>query len=52
MTKKEAIEKCGRALLREKGYNEEMFGQYPNLKEVAENLVICLVALGLLKLDA
>jgi len=51
MTKAEAIERCGKALLRKQGYNDQSLDQYPGAREKAEELVICLVALGLLHLD-
>jgi hypothetical protein len=51
MTKDQAIEKCAKALLREKGQNEQLLTQYPDAKARAEEFVICLVEFGLLKLD-
>ncbi|UFZ04917.1 hypothetical protein LQG66_00920 [Bradyrhizobium ontarionense] len=51
MTKAQAIERCGKALLRKQGYNTQSLDDYPKSKEKAEELVICLVELGLLHLD-
>jgi hypothetical protein len=51
MTRTEAVERCARALLRERGYNESMLDQYPAVMEKAQEIVICLVELGLLRLD-
>ena len=48
MTKDQAIEKCAKALLREKGQNEQLLTQYPDAKARAEEFVICLVEFGLL----
>lgn len=51
MTKAEAIERCGKALLRKQGLHNQPLDQYLKAKEQAEDLVICLVELGLLHLD-
>jgi hypothetical protein len=47
MTKDQAIETCRKALVKKFGYAES--ADVPNSKEFAENVVICLEALGLLK---
>ena len=51
MTKAEAIERCGKALLRKQGYGAQSLDQYPRVREKVEDLMICLVELGLLRLD-
>jgi hypothetical protein len=52
MTRQEAIERVAKAVLRNKGYSETKWEQYPNQKQFAEDLLIGLEALGLLKLTA
>ena len=49
MTKREAIEKCARATVKRQGYREDQWRQYPTHVEFAENIVVALEALGLLK---
>jgi hypothetical protein len=49
MTKQEAIEKCGKALMRRRGYNEDQWKDQPHSKEFAEELIESLEALGLFK---
>jgi hypothetical protein len=51
MTKAEAIERCGKAVLRKQGYNNPSLDQYPGAREKAEDVVICLIELGLLHLE-
>jgi hypothetical protein len=51
MTKAEAIERCGKALVRKQGYNDQSLDQYPGAREKAEDLVICLIELGLLQTE-
>ena len=51
MTKAEAIERCGKALVRNQGYNEQSLGSYPKFRDQAEHVVICLIELGLLQTD-
>jgi hypothetical protein len=51
MTLDEAVEKCAKALLRAKGSNEQLWAQYPHTQGAARDVVICLLELGLLKLD-
>jgi hypothetical protein len=49
MTKHEAIEKCARATVKLQGYREDQWRQYPTHVEFAENIVVALESLGLLK---
>jgi hypothetical protein len=49
MTKHDAIEKCARAMVKRQGYGEHQWRQYPTHVEFAENIVVALEALGLLK---
>ena len=49
MTKHEAIEKCARATVKRQGYREDQWRHYPIHVEFAENIVVALEALGLLK---
>jgi hypothetical protein len=49
MTRREAIEKCARATVKRQGYREDQWRQYPTHVEFAENIVVVLEALGLLK---
>ena len=51
LTKAEAIERCGKALFLKPGLHNQPLDQYLKAKEQAEDLVICLVELGLLHLD-
>jgi hypothetical protein len=51
MTINETVERCTRALLRAKGYNEELWQQYPHAQNDAKNVVICLIELGLIKAE-
>jgi hypothetical protein len=52
MTKDEAIEKVGKALMRRHGPNEDRWRDHPKQKELAEDLVTALEALGLFKSSA
>jgi hypothetical protein len=46
---REAIEKRARATVKRQGYREDQWRQYPTHVEFAENIVVALEALGLLK---
>ena len=49
MTKDQAVEACVKAMLRRKGYNESHWLDCPHERDLAEDLVVSLEALGLLK---
>lgn len=51
MKRDETIERCTKALVRDQGYNESTWQQYPNIKDMARNVVVVLAELGLISLD-
>jgi hypothetical protein len=51
MTLEEATERCAKALLRAKGQNESLWQQYPHVKSMAKDVVICLAELDFMTLE-
>jgi hypothetical protein len=49
MTREEAVETCAKAMMRRRGYNEQQWREQSKLADLAQDIVVALEALELLK---
>jgi hypothetical protein len=49
MSPEQAVETCAKAMLKRRKYSEEKWRDYPNIVDLAEDLIAALGALGLLR---